>query len=58
MNNPVIMAALKWNQALMRELGTSSLPAFIVGNQPYRATIDQKALSAAVGWVRKKPSMQ
>lgn len=58
MNNPAIMAALKRNKALMGELGISSLPAFIVGNQLYRGAIDQGALSAAVARVRKNPSMQ
>ena len=58
MNNPAIMAALKRNQALMGELGITSLPAFIVGNQLYRGAIDQGALSAAVSRVRKNPSMQ
>lgn len=58
MNNPAIMAALKRNQALMGELGLSSLPAFIVGNEIYRGAIDREALSEAVARVREKPSMQ
>lgn len=58
MSNPAITAALKRNQTLRRELGISSLPSFIIGNQIYRGAADQDALGAAVASVRKNPSMQ
>jgi protein-disulfide isomerase len=58
MDNPTIAAALKRNKTLMGELGISSLPAFIVGGQLYRGTIDREALSVAVARVRTNPSMQ
>jgi protein-disulfide isomerase len=57
-DNPAIAAALKRNKVLMGELGISSLPAFIIGGQLYRGTIDREALSAAVARVRTNPSMQ